>query len=228
MHATAAEFDQCDHTLVEMARTGNKDAFGELIRRHHRRCVDLATLFLRNYGDAEDQVQIACSKAYTRLDQFQGEAEFVTWLSRIVTNECLMFMREKRRARFVYLDDTWRQPDAPRMELPACGPDPEGELALDELKQLLRSEIRRVPPLLRNVMVLRDLQGLTIKDVAEKLQIGIPAAKSRLLRARAELRLRLKERCDGTGNLPALSRSAAPLRRVAQYRSMCPLLATET
>ena len=173
-------------------------------------------------------MQIACSKAYVRLDQFQGEAEFVTWLSRIVTNECLMFMRERRRARFVYLDDPWRQPDAPRMELPACGPDPEGELALDELKQLLRSEIRRVPPLLRNVMVLRDLQGLTIKDVAETLQIGVPAAKSRLLRARAELRLRIKQRCDGGGNLPALSRSAAPLRRVAQHRSMCPLLATET
>ncbi len=99
-------------------------------------------------------MQIACSKAYVRLDQFQGEAEFVTWLSRIVTNKCLrnILMRERRRARFVYLDDPWRQPDAPRMELPACGPDPEGELALDELKQLLRSEIRRVPPLLRNVM----------------------------------------------------------------------------
>ena len=207
MQGTAAALDQCDRELVEMARTGNKDAFGELIHRHHRRCVELAKLFLRNHGDAEDQVQIACSKAYVRLDQFQGEAEFVTWLTRIVTNECLMFLREKRRARFVYLDDTWLRPDAPRMDLPGRGPDPEGELALGELKELLRSEIRRVPPLLRNVMVLRDVEGLAIKDVAQKLQIGVPAAKSRLLRARAELRLRIKQRCDGGGNLATLSRS---------------------
>ena len=78
-----------------------------------------------------------------------------------------MFMREKRRARFVYLDDTWRQAGCSAYGTARMRPDPEGELALDELKQLLRSEIRRVPPLLRNVMVLRDIQGLTIKDVAE-------------------------------------------------------------
>jgi RNA polymerase sigma-70 factor (ECF subfamily) len=61
-----------------------------------------------------------------RLDQYQGESEFGTWLSRIVTNQCLMFMREQRRARFVYVDDTSREPDTPPLELPACGPDPEG------------------------------------------------------------------------------------------------------
>jgi RNA polymerase sigma-70 factor, ECF subfamily len=222
-----ATLDEPDYRLVEMAREGDKDAFGELIRRHYRRCIDLATLFLRNRCDAEDQVQIACSKAYLRLEQFQGEAQFVTWLSRIVTNQCLMFMRERRRARFVYLDDTSRDPDAPPLELPACGPDPEGELALHELKEVLRTEIRRVPPLLRNVMTLRDIQELPIKDVAEQLKIGIPATKSRLLRARTELRSRLKRRCDNVGTLPMLSRAAAPLNRVALHRAMEPMLSTE-
>ena len=222
-----ATLDQPDCRLVEMAREGDKDAFGELILRHYRRCIDLAKLFLRNHCDAEDQVQIACSKAYLRLEQFQGEAEFATWLSRIVTNQCLMFIREKRRARFIYLDDTSRQPDAPPLELPACGPDPEGELALHELKDILRTEIRRVPPLLRNVITLRDIQELPIKDVAEQLQIGVPATKSRLLRARTELRSRLKRRCDNIGTLPTLSRSAAPLNRVALHRAMQPALSME-
>ena len=75
MHCTTVTLDQPDRKLVEMARQGDKDAFGELVRRHYRRCVDLATLFLRNHWDAEDQVQIACSKAHLRLDQYQGEAD---------------------------------------------------------------------------------------------------------------------------------------------------------
>jgi RNA polymerase sigma-70 factor (ECF subfamily) len=212
-----------DRALVEKARTGDKDAFGELVRRHYRRCVDLATFFVRNHWDAEDQVQVAFSKAHARLEQYQGEAEFSTWLARIVNNECLMFMRDKRRAQFLYLDDNSREPDAPPLELPACGPDPEGELAVGELKQALRKEIRCVPPLLRNVLMLRDIQELSMAEVAEALQITVPAAKSRLLRARTELRSRLKQRCDSMGSLPPLSRSAAPFNRVAHRRVIQPL-----
>jgi RNA polymerase sigma-70 factor (ECF subfamily) len=215
--------DESDHALVARVRHGEEDAFGELVRRHYRRCVDLACLFVRNHWDAEDQVQIAFSKAHKCLNQYQGEAEFGTWLSRIVTNQCLMFMRERRRARFVYVDDSARESDAPPLELPSCGPDPEGELALTELKQVLRTELRRVPPLLRNVLMLRDIQELPIADVADALNISIPAAKSRLLRARAELRLRLQRRCNNIGTLSPLSRSAAPLNRVAHHRALHPL-----
>ena len=214
-----------DHLLVSLARQGDNDAFGELVQRHHRRCIDLATLFVRNHWDAEDQVQVAVSKAHSRLSQYQGEAEFSTWLSRIVTNECLMFIRDKRRAQFVYLDDVSREPDAPPLELPACGPDPEGELAFGELKQVLRREIRRVPPLLRNIIMLRDIQELPMTEVAETLKISVPAAKSRLLRARTELRQRLRQRCVNMGTQSPLSRSAAPLNRVAHHRAMHPLLA---
>ena len=78
----------------------------ELIRRHYRRCVDLASLIVRHHWDAEDQVQTACSKAHAHLPQYRGDAEFVTWLLRIVTNECHMYLREQRRARFVYVDDS--------------------------------------------------------------------------------------------------------------------------
>jgi RNA polymerase sigma-70 factor (ECF subfamily) len=220
--------DRPDHLLVELARQGDDDAFGELLSRHYRRCVDLATMYLRNHWDAEDQVQIAMSKAHARLEQFQGEAEFSTWLSRIVANQCLMFLREKRRAKFVYLDDCSREPDSPRLELPACGSDPEGELAFGELKQVLRREIGHVPPLFRTVMMLRDVQDLSMVEVAEALQISVPAAKSRLLRARTELRHRLKQQCDNIGTLSPLSRSAAPLDRVARHRVIHPVMATTT
>src|SRR3954464_11129482 len=90
--------ERVDCELVALARQNDNDAFGELVRRHYRRCIELATLFVRNHDIAEDQVQIACTKAHTRLHQFQGGCAFATWLSRIVTDPRLMFMRERRRA----------------------------------------------------------------------------------------------------------------------------------
>jgi RNA polymerase sigma-70 factor (ECF subfamily) len=214
-----------DHGLVDLARGGDKDAFGELTRRHWRKCVDLATFFLRNRGDAEDEVQNAFSKAYSHLSQYEGDAEFKTWLTRIVENQCLMLLRVRRRTRFVYLDESINNVDSPPMELPACGPDPEGQFGFEQVTDVLRREIRRIPPMLRNVMMLRDIQELPMVDVAEQLGITVPAAKSRLLRARAELRSRLVKHTARGRGLSALSRSAAPLERVAHHRAIRPFLA---
>lgn len=209
--------DSNETQLVELARKGDHEAFSELFRRYRRRCVDLACFLLRNRGDAEDQVQDAFLKAYEHLDQFQGEAEFVTWLGRIVANECLMLMRTRRRARFSYLDDVPSGPEAVPIQLAATGPDPEGELGFRQMTDVLRSEVRRIPPLLRNVLVLHDIDGLPMMDVAEQLNITVAAAKSRLGRARAELRERMTRHHQGTGTLSCMSRSAAPLNRVARY-----------
>ena len=92
------------------------------------------------------------------------------------------------------------------LELPERSQDPERELASRELKQVLRTEIRHVPPLLRNAIILHDIQGLPMTAVAERLQISVPAAKSRLLRARTELRLRLRRQSVNLGTLSTLSR----------------------
>jgi RNA polymerase sigma-70 factor (ECF subfamily) len=214
-----------DPGLVALARQGDQEAFGELIRRHRQRCLDLAMFFLRNHGDAEDEVQNAFSKAYAHLDQYQGGAEFSTWLARIVANQCLMLMRERRRARFLYLDENVDSEDAPPPELPACGPDPEGELAFHEVTTALRTEIRHIPPLLREVILLRDIEELPMAEVAARLGITVPAAKSRLLRARIELRSRLIRHRSKVAILSQLSRSAAPLNRVAHHRAIHPMVA---
>jgi RNA polymerase sigma-70 factor (ECF subfamily) len=225
MQRTGDTYSLSDQALVELARQGDKDAFGYLVLRHEQKCVNLATFFLRNRGDAEDEVQNAFSNAYAHLDQYQGEAEFFTWLARIVANQCLMLMRVKRRTRFVYLDDVATTEDAPPVELPSSGPDPEGEFAFSQMKHVLQREIRRIPPILRNVMFLRDIQELPMTDVAERLGITVPAAKSRLLRARTELRLRLMRHNEKNRKASALSRSAAPLNRVAHHCSVRPLMA---
>jgi RNA polymerase sigma-70 factor (ECF subfamily) len=206
-----------DAQLVELSRAGNQESFGALIQRHWRKCVDLGCFFLRNRVDAEDCVQNASLKAYEHLDQYQGDAEFSTWLGRIVANECLMLMRVRRRTRFVYLDEEPSQPKSLPIQLPGTGPDPEGELGYLQLTDVLRFEVKRIPPLLRNVMLLRDIKGLPVRDVANQLGITVSATKSRLVRARAELRLRMVRHYHAGNASSALSRNAAPLNRVGRH-----------
>ncbi len=208
-----------DHQLLDLVRRGDQEVFGELVQRHWRKCVDVGLYYLRNRSDAEDQAQNAFLKAYERLDQYQGQAEFSTWLARIVANECLMLMRVRRRVRFVYLDEAPSEPKVLPLELPAPDADPEGELSFRQLTEILRSELSRVPPLMRNVMMLRDIEGLGIADVARQLGITVPAAKSRLVRARAEMRVRVTRHYSHLNSSP-LSRTAAPLNRVGRRFAM--------
>src|SRR3954462_567555 len=123
-NATLADVD-----LVGLAKQGDRDAFGELIRRYSRKCVNVAGAILRHWsGEAEEEAQNACWKAFQHINQFKGEAEFSTWLLRIVENQCLMLMRQRRQAQFVHLDDCDPERGNAPTQLPAPDADPEGEL----------------------------------------------------------------------------------------------------
>jgi RNA polymerase sigma-70 factor (ECF subfamily) len=196
-----------DDVLVNAARNGDVRAFGDLVKRHWSTCLKRATLMLRNRSDAEDEVQNAFWKALQRLDQFRGEGSFSAWLNRIVENQCLMRIREEQNARFIYLDEA--TDSNVRLELVSQRADPEDALGLEEVLVLLRREISRMPPLLRNVMLLRDLDQLPMPDVANRLGLSVPAAKSRLMRARTELRSRVTKHCGRKG--------AGTLMQVAKY-----------
>jgi RNA polymerase sigma-70 factor (ECF subfamily) len=156
-------------------------------------------------------------KAHEHLNQFLGEAEFGTWLGRIVVNQCLMLIRLRRRVRMSYLDGVTGGPDAMPIQIAASGPDPEGEAACHQLTAGLRAEVQRLPPLLRNVILLHDVQGLSMMDVGAQLGITVPAAKSRLGRARAELRQRMARYHGGVSNPSPLSQTAAPLNKVGRH-----------
>jgi RNA polymerase sigma-70 factor, ECF subfamily len=183
--------------LVGRARNGDAAAFDQLIERHHSSCLKRATMMVRNRGDAEDEVQNAYWKAFQCLDQFRGEGSFAAWLGRIVENQCLMRIRQERNARFVYLDEPTESNI--RLELVGQTENPEDQLGCSEVVTLLRREVSRIPPLLRNVMLLRDLEQLSMPDVAARLGLSVPAAKSRLMRARVELRLRIAKHCGRKG-----------------------------
>lgn len=195
-----------EEILIEAAKNGDTDAFGELVERHRKSCLKRATTMVRNRSDAEDEVQAAFWKAFQRLDQFRAEGSFAAWLGRIVENQCLMRIRESRNARFEYLDES---SDANlRIELVGQSANPEDQVGKEEVVQLLRREVSRIPPLLRHVMLLRDLDQMPMPDVAGRLGLSIPAAKSRLMRARTELRSRIMKHCGrkGAGTLIEMAR----------------------
>jgi RNA polymerase sigma-70 factor (ECF subfamily) len=198
---------QSDSELVVLARKGDKDAFGRLVNRHYQSCVNFARLILRDMSAAQDEVQTACWKAFEHLQQYNGAAEFSTWLLRIVKNQCLMQMRVRKRTQFSYLDGERLLGGRP-IELPDVSPNPEQQVIHGNMQHILRHEIRRIPTLLRNVILLRDVEELSMEDIAQRLRITIPTAKSRLRRARIELRNRVVRHYTG-GSFRGMCHSAS-------------------
>lgn len=191
-------------TLVQAAKGGDVAAFEELVRRYDRNVFRIAQHITQNREDAEDVVQDAFLKAYQNLEQFQGNSKFYTWLVRIAVNEALMRLRKRRNDRTVSLDEDVETDEGsmPR-EVADWSPNPEQIYGTSELGDILKKTIQGLPPGFRTVFVLRDIEGLSTEETAEMLGLSVPAVKSRLLRARLQLRERLakyfKSRKDGDG-----------------------------
>ena len=189
--------------LVAKARGGDVDAFSTLVRQYDRYIYRLALHITGNQEDAEDVLQEAMLKAYTRIGQFQGDSRFYTWLVRIAVNEALMKLRKRAtRAREVSLDepveDGGRSPVL--REIEDWGDNPEQRYARVELQSILDEVIERLEPMYRAVFVLRDIEDLSTEETAEALGLSIPAVKSRLLRARLQLRDKLTRFFKRTGD----------------------------
>ena len=210
-HTPLSEASETD--LVRRAQARDQAAFEELMRRTNSISMRLALSIVKNRQEAEDQVQTSFFNAWRRLESFNLESRFSTWMRSIVANQSLMHLRSKRRAPAVSLDNlrederTWEPADQ--------RPDHESSLAREELTARLRAEIRRLPPLFREVLELRDLQELPIEDVAVRLGVTAAAAKSRLTRARQMLRERM-ERHVGRSCLMTVSVSSEKKEKVTR------------
>src|SRR5437016_10688967 len=178
--------------LVQAAKRGDVAAFEELVRRYDRNVFRIAQHITQNREDAEDVVQDAFLKAYQNLEQFQGNSKFYTWLVRIAVNEALMRLRKRRNDRTVSLDEDVETEDGsiPR-EVADWSPNPEQLYGTSELGDILKKTIQGLSPGFRTVFVLRDVEGMSTEETAEMLGLSVPAVKSRLLRARLQLRERL-------------------------------------
>ena len=178
--------------LVQAAQKGDLEAFSQLVKRYDRNIFRIAQHITHNEEDAQDVVQDAFLKAYQNLSRFQGNSKFYTWLVRIAVNEALMRLRKRRTDRTVSLDeDVQTEEGSMPREVADWSPTPEQIYGQSELGDILRKTIQGLPPGFRTVFVLRDVEGLSTEETAEMLGLSVPAVKSRLLRARLQLRDRL-------------------------------------
>jgi RNA polymerase sigma-70 factor, ECF subfamily len=180
-----------DDVLVESAKKGDADAFGLLMDRYSGLCFTKAYSILRNTGDAEDEVQNAWLQAWTHLGSYQVQGAFSGWLHRILFNQCMMRLRRKKSTPVMSIDQVFETGSTFRLDLIDQQDLPEDIVGNDEVSRVLTKEIRGVPPVLRKVLIMRDVAKVPMRDIAGDLGISVPAAKSRLMRSRVELRRRL-------------------------------------
>ena len=181
-----------ESVLVSQAREGDTEAFAALVRRYEGKIFRLAQHITQNREDAEDVLQETFMKAYEHLDQFKGDSKFYTWIVRIAVNQALMKLRRRRTDKSVSLDETIDTgEDTVVREIAAWGEDPEQRFSREELSQILDGAIEGLEPIYRSVFVLRDIEEMSTEETAETLGLSVPAVKSRLLRARLQLREKL-------------------------------------
>jgi len=186
----APPFDEAG--LVAKAKAGDSSAFSELVEHYQRRVFRMAKQITQNEEDAEDVLQETFLKAYSHLEDFQGNSKFYTWLVRIAVNEALMKLRKRRSDKTVPLDDPIDTgEDVVVREIAVWEDDPEQRYSREELGAILDDAIQSLKPAYRTVFVLRDIEELSIEETAEVLGLSISAVKSRLLRARLQLREKL-------------------------------------
>jgi RNA polymerase sigma-70 factor (ECF subfamily) len=200
MGAPATYSDLSQPELVRRACEGDKDAFYSLVRPCERAVYVAAISILNNPADAEEVAQEAVLKAFTHLAGFRAEAKFSTWLIQITINEARLRLRKDRRHLYESLDE--RRTDADGDYDPKDFADwreiPSEELKRGELRNALKRAMATLAPKYREVLILRDVQNLSTEETAEILGISEGNVKTRLLRARLQMRDALAPGIDGS------------------------------
>lgn len=181
--------DLPDSVLVDRARLRDEAAIRELIRRHNRRLFRAARGVLRDDAEAEDVVQAAWVRAFLALDGFRSEANLATWLTRIALNEALGRVRRRKPA--VDLDRL-DEGGIVMFPLSPTPPGPESEAGRARVREVLERAVDGLPPAFRTVFVLRAIEGLDTEETAALLGLKPETVKTRLHRARRQLRTALE------------------------------------
>lgn len=176
-----------DEDLVKAAQDGITEAFEELVARHRDRIYSRAFSMMRNEDDAIDVSQEAWVKGWQRLKQFQGEASFATWMTRIVINLCLDQIRKQKRARSDSIEQM--DEDAGRVErqLPTINPNPTEGLEREELRLRIDRALGQLSYEHRTVLVLHEFESLEYKEIAKIMDCSLGTVMSRLFYARRKM-----------------------------------------
>ncbi len=178
--------------MVRRAKAGDSAAFSELVQRYNRRIFRLTKHITQNQEDAEDVLQEVFMKAYTHLSTVECNSKIYTWLVRSAVNESLMKLRKRKSGKQVSLDEPVSTGDEEIMrEIAVWESTPEQKYSQTELRGILDEAVQSLEPIYRTVFLLRDVDELSTEEAAESLGLTVPAVKSRLLRARLQLREKL-------------------------------------
>ena len=181
-----------DAALVALAQDGDSTAFNTLVTKYERKVFRVAKNITNNQEDAEDVLQETFLKAYSHIGGFQGNSKFYTWLVRIAVNEALMKLRKRKSGKTVSLDEGVDTGEEIMVrEIAVWDDDPEKRYSQEEIRVLLADAVASLRPAFRTVFVLRDIEELSTEETANMLDLSVPAVKSRLLRARLQLREKL-------------------------------------
>src|SRR4051812_4928643 len=194
------ELQSPEAMLVQRVCAGDRDAFYQLVGPYERAVYVAAVSIVNNQADAEEVAQEAVLKAFVNIHTFRGEAKFSTWLIQITINEARMKLRKDRKHLYESVDEQQQGEDGdywPK-DYADWRPIPNEALEQKELRQALRKGIASLTTKYREVFVLRDVQNVSITDTARILGISEANVKTRLLRARLQMRDALAPGFDGT------------------------------
>lgn len=181
--AMAAERD-----LVKRAQKGSIAAYEELVRKHQQRIFAIASGVLRRNEDLEDIVQQVLLKVYVSLKRFDLRSSFSTWLYKVTVNECLDYLRKKKVRKLTYEADLTEDQAEQMNILEDAGPaKPVGASQRLEMRQLLDRLMAHLPEEEQLMLVLKEVEGLTVDEIGEVLDMNVNTVKVRMFRARGKL-----------------------------------------
>src|SRR2546422_5373077 len=194
-----------DEALVKAAQRGNMMAFEELVARHRDKIYARAFSMMRNEDEAVDLSQEAWVKGWQRLKQFQGEASFGTWMTRIVINLCLDQLRKQKRHRTESIEAMDEESGGVERQMPVVTVNPTAGLERAELRRRIDTALGQLSYEHRTVLVLHEFEEMEYKQIAATMACSIGTVMSRLFYARRKLAALLADLKRGTGDERAAS-----------------------
>ncbi|MBK7878509.1 MAG: sigma-70 family RNA polymerase sigma factor [Planctomycetes bacterium] len=176
-----------DLCLVQETLAGHQASFQLLVERYQSRMFALARHYTKNPVEIEDLVQEAFLKAFTRLDTFQHQSSFYTWLYRIATNTILDWMKRRGRSPVTSVEDPEVLPEPSKVKVAA----PDAQMERAEIAKITHAVLEHLPDIFRQVLVMREFEEMAYQDIADVLGISIGTVESRLFRARAKFKEKL-------------------------------------
>jgi RNA polymerase sigma-70 factor (ECF subfamily) len=176
-----------DETLVKLAQKGDTGAFEELVARHRDKVYARAFSMVRNEEEAVDLSQEAWVKAWQRLKQFQGEASFLTWMTRIVINLCLDHLRRQKRQRAESIEHLEEELGGVERQMPVVTVNPTERLERSELRARIERALSQLSYEHRTVIVLHEFEEMEYKQIAKVMKCSIGTVMSRLFYARRKM-----------------------------------------